>query len=84
MLLYFSSDKNISIFDEEAKVLGIDVKIETERCLTDYIRINMNKLNHIEFLAIDLEHIIDEDIEIARTLSSFQVCNSNITIIIVS
>ena len=55
MLLYFSSDKNISIFDEETKKLGIDVKIETERCLTDYIRTNMNKLNHIEYLAIDLE-----------------------------
>ncbi len=84
MLLYFSSDSNISIFDEEAKTLGIDVKIETEKCLTDYIRRNMNKLNHIEYLAIDLEHIVDEDKEILSTLSAFKVCNSKITIIIVS
>ena len=84
MLLYFSSDKNISIFDEETKKLGIDVKIETERCLTDYIRTNMNKLNHIEYLAIDLEYIIDEDIEILNTLSAFKICNSSITIVIVS
>ncbi len=84
MLLYFSSDKNISIFDEETKTLGIDVKIETERCLTDYIRVNMNKLNHLEYLAIDLEYIIDDDREIVNTLSAFKVCNSNITIIIVT
>lgn len=84
MLLYFSSDKNISVFDEEAKALGIDVKIETERCLTDYIRTNMNKLNHLEYLAIDLECIIDDDREILNTLSAFKVCNSSITIIIVT
>lgn len=84
MLLYFSSDNNISIFDDEAKTLGIDVKIESEKCLTDYIRRNMNKLNHIEYLAIDLEHIVDEDKEILSTLSAFKVCNSKITIIIVS
>ncbi len=84
MLLYFSSDKNISIFDEETKALGIDVKIETERCLTDYIRTNMNKLNHLEYLAIDLEYIIDDDREILNTLSAFKVCNSSITIIIVT
>ncbi len=84
MLLYFSSDKNISIFDEETKALGIDVKIETERCLTDYVRANMNKLNHLEYLAIDLEYIVDDDQEILNTLSAFKVFNSSITIIIVT
>ncbi len=84
MLLYFSSDKNISIFDEETKALGIDVKIETQRCLTDYVRANMNKLNHLEYLAIDLEYIVDDDQEILTTLSAFKVFNSSITIIIVT
>lgn len=84
MLLYFSSDKNISIFDEETKALGIDVKIETQRCLTDYVRANMNKLNHLEYLAIDLEYIVDDDQEILNTLSAFKVFNSSITIIIVT
>ena len=83
MLLYFSSDKNISIFDEESKNLGINIKIETEKCLTDYIRANMYKLSHIEFLAIDLEYIVDEEIEILRTLSSFKTYNKT-NIIIVS
>lgn len=84
MLLYFSSEKNVSIFDEEIKKLGIDLKVETDRCLTDYIRVNMNKLNHLEYLAIDLDYIVDDDIEIINTLSAFKVCNSKITIIIVT
>ena len=84
MLLYFSSEKNADIFNEEVKNLDIVLEIETEKYLTEYINKNMNKLNNLQFLAIDLENIIDDDIEIIKSISSFKLFNSSVNIIIVS
>lgn len=82
MLLYFSSEKNKDIFykiDED-----IDIKLETTNNFSEYITQNMNNLNHIEFLAIDLEHIVDDEEEILNVLTSFRLFNPKIEIIIVA
>ena len=83
MLLYFSSEKNVDIFDKQAEELGIHIDLVLERDFTGYIETNKIKLNHLEFLAIDLENIIDEEIQLINSLSSFRLCNSNVSIIIV-
>ena len=68
MLLYFSSDKNSHIFNKECDKIGLDITIEKDNCFSDYIRKNMNSLNHIEYIAIDLEHLIDNGKDILDTL----------------
>lgn len=83
MLLYFSSEKNVDIFDKQAQELGIHIDLVLERDFTGYIETNSTKLNHLEFLAIDLENIIDDEMELIKSLSAFRLCNSNVSIIIV-
>lgn len=85
MFIYFSSGKNMHIFDEEAKELGIDVQIEQERSLADYLDKNLNSLlNYLEFLAIDVDYIVDKDTEIIKKLSSLKTFKPSVTIIIVA
>ncbi|WP_250277582.1 hypothetical protein [[Clostridium] colinum] len=83
MLLYFSSEKNVDIFDKQAQELGIHIDLVLERDFTGYIESNKTKLNHLEFLAIDLENIIDDEIELIKSLCAFRLCNSSVNIIIV-
>lgn len=84
MLLYFSSEKNVNIFDKQAQELGIHIDLVLERDFTGYIETNSTKLNHLQFLAIDLENVIDDEIELINSLSAFRTCNSKVNIIIVS
>ena len=83
MLLYFSSEKNVDIFDKQSQELGIHTDLVLERDFTGYIETNSTKLNHLEFLAIDLENIIDDEMELIKSLCAFRLCNSNVSIIIV-
>ena len=83
MLLYLSSEKNVDIFETQSKQLGIHTDVIVERDFTGYIEKNSSKLSHLEFLAIDLENIVDDEISLINSLSAFRLCNNNIIIIIV-
>ena len=80
MLLYFSSEKNRYIFSK----IDEDVKIENTNYFSEYINKNMNSLNHLDFLVIDLDYIVDEEDEIISSLHLFKSLNKGIEIIIVA